>query len=78
MQVNNNIYDATLFILQRNSQGLHGSKHRKHRRGSRKHSKSGNEKGPSSAIEALAEASHSIILDSAELPAEDGRYLVVK
>ena len=53
------------YFLQRNSQGLHGSKHRKHRRGSRKHSKGSKEN--SSAIEALVEQvnnSSSVILEA--------------
>ena len=61
----------SFLFLQRNSQGLHGSKHRKHRRGSRKHSK-GSSKENSSAIEALVEQvnnSSSVILE-AELQAQ--------
>ena len=70
MQVNLFMTLSFLF-LQRNSQGLHGSKHRKHRRGSRKHSK-GSSKENSSAIEALVEQvnnSSSVILE-AELQAQ--------
>ena len=70
MQVNY-LWLFLFYFLQRNSQGLHGSKHRKHRRGSRKHSK-GSSKENSSAIEALVEQvnnSSSVILE-AELQAQ--------
>ena len=70
MQVNY-LWLFLFLFLQRNSQGLHGSKHRKHRRGSRKHSK-GSSKENSSAIEALVEQvnnSSSVILE-AELQAQ--------